>query len=221
MKKKQPPRHAQPRKLHKKTTPIPDSTEEQRVSVPNPPKRKSPDFSTTASEKENELINQESPKIKEQYEALNNKYQFLMAEYANYKKNNIKKLESIRKYEGQHLIHKLLTSVIDDFERAIEQDLTEQNMLDFKKGILMIYNKLKHILKEMGVKEIDCKGAPFDPAIHCALDSVANEDIPPEHIVYVIKKAYFFHDKLIRPAEVIVSQKSKINTLEQNKDVNG
>ena len=216
MKKTQPTKKAKPRKLHKKRLFISNPKEKQKRSTSPPSELKSPSV-FAAAEKENNL----HQKMKEQYEALNKKYQFLIAEYANYKKNNMKKLESIRKYEGQHLIHKLLTSVIDDFDRAIEQDLNEQNMLDFKKGILMIYNQFKHLLKEAGVKELDCKGEPFDPAVHCALDSVANEDVPPEHIVHVIKKAYFFHDKLLRPAEVIVSQKSKINTLESNKDFNG
>ena len=82
----------------------------------------------------------------------------------------------------------------------------------------MIYENLKNLLKEIGVKEILCKGQPFDPAVHCALDSVPSTEIPPEHILHVIKKAYFFHDKLIRPAEVIVSKKDDFKPLKQNKE---
>ena len=152
-----------------------------------------------------------------QHETLNEKYQFLMAEYANYKKNNMKVIENFRRYEGQNLIQTLLVKIMDNFDRAMEQELTEKNIADFKKGIFMIYENFKNILKEVGVKEIICEGQPFDPTIHCALDIVPNENMPPEHIVHVIKKAYFFHDRLIRPAEVIVSQKSE--TLEQKKDV--
>ena len=68
----------------------------------------------------------------------------------------------------------------------------------------MIYNNLKHILQSAGVTEEDPKGKPFNPEIHSALDSTPSGDIPPEHILYVVKKAYFLHDRLIRPAEVIV-----------------
>ncbi|MDE0518971.1 MAG: nucleotide exchange factor GrpE [Bdellovibrionales bacterium] len=220
MKKRKNIRRAQPRKLNKKKTFLSTLAEGQSSSV------KSPSFQEPVPDpalppKKEPKLGQEEQKRKVEYEALNTKYHFLMAEYANYKKNNIKKLESLRKYEGQHLIQKILTAVIDDFDRAIEQELTEQNLLDFKKGITMIYNKLKQLLKEVGVKEVDCTGSSFDPAIHCAVDSVTSQEVPPEHIVHVIKKAYFFHDKLIRPAEVIVSRKSPINNLEQNKDVNG
>ena len=151
---------------------------------------------------------------KKEYEKLNKKYQFLMAEYANYKKHSMKQLADLRKYEGQFLIQKLINSVVDDFDRALEQDLTENNIEEFRKGILMIYEKFQNLLKEIGVKELVCEGQAFDPAIHYALDSAPSEDIPPEHIIKVLKKAYSFHDKLIRPAEVIVSQRPPTDTPE-------
>ncbi|MCY4321895.1 MAG: nucleotide exchange factor GrpE [Bdellovibrionaceae bacterium] len=213
-------RRAQPRKLNKKQTPLSTPPEEQSTSTDSLSSEELTQDLVNPLKKEPELIPEEQ-KRKEEYEALNTKYHFLMAEYANYKKNNTKKLESIRKYEGQHIIHRILTSVMDDFDRAIEQELTEQNITEFKEGIRMIYNKLKLLLKEVGVKEIDCTGAFFDPTIHCAVDAVVSKEVPPEHIIHVIKKAYFFHDKLIRPAEVIVSRKSTINHKEQNKNVSG
>ena len=143
---------------------------------------------------------------KTQYEDLNKKYHFLMAEYANYKKNCLKDMENLRKYEGLEIVQQLLSRIIDPFDRALEQKLTTQNRDAFKKGMLMIYENLKNLLMEKGIKEIECKGQPFDPAFHLALDSVHNEEVPPEHILYVIKKGYVFNDKLIRPAEVIVAK---------------
>ena len=169
--------------------------------------------------KQKEATNQNEQNWQAQYETLNSKYQFLLAEYANYKKNNLKQMENLRKYEGQHLIQQLLTKVIDNFELALKQEINQQNIIEFKKGISMIYENLKNLLKEIGVKEIICKGQPFDPAVHCALDSAPSEEIPPEHIVHVIKKAYFFHDKLLRPAEVIVSKKNESKTPLQKKDI--
>ena len=76
----------------------------------------------------------------------------------------------------------------------------------------MIYEKFKNLLKEIGIKELICEGQAFDPAVHYALDSTSSEDVPPEHIIKVLKKAYFFHDKLIRPAEVIVSKRPETKT---------
>ena len=158
----------------------------------------------------------------EKYRALDNKYQFLMAEYSNYKKNNLKTMENLRKYEGQRLIQQIITKVVDDFDRALEQNVTEQNLDEFKKGILMIYENLKSILKERGITEINSTGVPFDPAIHSAMDSLPTEEMPPEHIVHIIKKAYCLHDKLIRPAEVIVSRaKTPLSSKKEDKEPGG
>ena len=173
-------------------------------SSPPPHKTKTP---RGAKPKSNSAKKKPSKNWEVQYEELNRKYQFLMAEYANYKKNTLKQTEKIRKYEGQHIIQQLIEKIIDDFDRALKQDLKDPNPEDFKKGFEMIYNNLKNVLRSAGVTEEDSTGKPFDPEVHSALDSAPSEDIPPEHILHVVKKAYFLHDRLIRPAEVIVSRK--------------
>ena len=180
-----------PKKMKKNISPSPPPSEVKKDTLPS-----------TEPEKSTEIW-------KEEHEKLNKKYQFLMAEYANYKKHSIKQLADLRKYEGQSLIQKLIDSVVDDFDRAVEQTLIETNIEEFRKGILMIYEKFQNLLKEIGVKELTCEGQAFDPSLHYALDSTPSEDVPPEHIIKVLKKAYLFHDKLIRPAEVIVSKRSE------------
>ena len=144
---------------------------------------------------------------KKQYEDLNKKYQFLMAEYANYKKQSFKQLENFRKYEGQELIRQFIDKVMDNFDLAMQENLTEQNIEDFKKGLKMIHDNLKNFLKSFRVTSTTKIGEPFNPAFHNALDSTPTKDMPPDHILHIVKKAYFLQDKLIRPAEVVVSQK--------------
>ena len=153
---------------------------------------------------------------KKQYEDLNRKYQFLMAEYANYKKQSWTHIERLRKYEGQDLIRSLLDQVVDNFDLALQQKLTNKNSEEFKKGVQMIYKQLKSFLKSAGIKEVAQIGEPFNPAFHNALDSLPTKDMPPDHILHIIKKAYMFHDKLIRPAEVIVSRQSQSATEKQS-----
>ena len=168
----------------------------------------------TSSKKEGMNTPEDTKNWQKQFEALNKKYQFLMAEYANYKKNNMKYVENLKKYEGQQLIKKLINEVIDDFDRAMEQAVRAQNIDELKKGISMIYERFMSILKSIGVKKISSKGQPFDPSVHCAIDSTPSKEVPPNHIVYIIKEAYFFQDKLIRPAEVIVSRTPDVETSE-------
>lgn len=194
--------------MQKKPRPKPRPKEIKKTSLSSPPSWS--ETKASSPEKQNES----TENWKEEYEKLNKKYHFLMAEYANYKKHNMKQMADLRKYEGQSFIQKLINSVIDDFDRAVEQNLTESNIEEFRKGILMIYEKFQNLLQEIGVKELACEGQVFDPNVHYALDSAPSEDVPPEHIIKVLKKAYSFHDKLIRPAEVIISQKPQTDTPE-------
>ena len=59
----------------------------------------------------------------------------------------------------------------------------------------------------MGVSTSDPTGLPFDPQEHDALSSEPTSDMEEGRIFRVFKKAYRLHDKLIRPAQVIVATK--------------
>ncbi len=141
------------------------------------------------------------------YQELEKQHRFLQAEYANYKKQTQKKIEDLKKYDGQFVIQEFLNRVQDDFDRALNVDLNQKSLEDFKKGVQMIYNNFQKILKEAGVQPLDVEGKAFDPAAHIAIGTVPHDQIPVDHIARVIKKAYVLHGKLIRPAEVLVSQK--------------
>ena len=175
-----------------------------------------------------------SPKTnwKTEYDSLNTKYQFLLADFANYKKQQLKDLSIRKKYEGQVIIEKLIFTVIDDFERALEHVKNMNNPTEEINGLMsgfyMIYDNFKKMLQDLNVKQQDDTGKTFDPNIHHALDYIEDSSVPPEHILQTIKKAYFFHDKLLRPSEVIVSKKPKKpeealeeNLQEQEKDLSG
>ena len=141
------------------------------------------------------------------YHQLKDKHQYVLAEYANYIKQNTKQINELKKYDGQIFIKKLLASVMDDFDKAMECDITEKNLQTFKEGIQMIYKHLKQTLNAAGVRELECQNKPFDPALHTAIGATPSDTVPPDHIINVLKKAYYLHDKLIRPAMVIVAEK--------------
>ncbi len=147
--------------------------------------------------------------LKNQHDSLRKKYEYLSAEYANYQKQTNKQIDHLKKYDGQFFIENLLNSVIDDFDTAMEWNLTDKSLQDFKIGIQMIYDRFKKVLKNAGVIELESSGKPFDPAVHSAIGSASSDKVPPEHVLSVLKKAYMFHDKLIRPALVIVAEDPK------------
>ena len=165
-----------------------------------------------ADSKKTQSPEQKTDKFEPLYTEMKKRYEFLLAEYSNYKKQTIKQQALLQKYEGKHFITNLLNQVMDDFDRAMNTESTTQTNENFKQGITLIYEKLNRLLKEFNIQEIPCKGKPFDPAIHSAISSVATNEVEPEYVVNVLKKAYLFHDKLLRPAEVIVSRKDIENS---------
>jgi molecular chaperone GrpE len=102
-------------------------------------------------------------------------------------------------------------NVIDNFDRALSVKVTPESMNNFIKGIEMTANELKQALSRLGIQEVNCQGVPFDPFVHEALSSEETSDVPEGHVFRVFKKAYKLHDKVIRPAQVVVAKKPTTN----------
>lgn len=128
-------------------------------------------------------------------------YLYLLAEFDNYRKNAIKERSDLMKYGSEKLVREFL-NVMDNFERALESG---GNGDQLREGVQMIGNELRQLLQRFGVEEVKSEGAMFDPSNHEALSSEPRDDMEPGHVARVFKKAYKMHDKLLRPAQVVVS----------------
>ena len=84
-------------------------------------------------------------------------------------------------------------------------EVTAENYVDFVKGIEMTAQSLRTTLEKHGIKEVECKGQPFDPNTQEALSSEPNDDLPEGHVTQVFKAPYKYHDKLLRAGQVVVS----------------
>jgi molecular chaperone GrpE len=142
--------------------------------------------------------------LKAELDKAKSDYLYLLAEFDNYRKNAIKERSEMVKFGSERFIREFL-NVFDNFERALENDVTAENLKSFRDGVQMISGELKALLQRFGVEEVKSEGQAFDPAKHEALSSEPREDMPAGHVARVFKKAYKMHDKLIRPAQVTVS----------------
>ena len=138
-------------------------------------------------------------------EKFKNEYLYLRADFENYKKNSIKERSEYLRYGSERLIVELL-GVFDNFERALETPVTPDNFKEFAKGIEMTATELRAVLKRFGVTDLAAHGLAFDPTLHEALGSEESSTVPAGHVVRVFKKPYKLHDKLIRPAQVVVAK---------------
>lgn len=144
-------------------------------------------------------------KLQEQAEKSKNDYLYLRAEFENYKKHAIKERSDMAKYGGERLVRDLL-AVLDNFERALSTQVTPENFATFQKGVELTATELRSALAKNGVTEVKAEG-PFDPNVHEALTSEVSDNVPAGNILRVFQKAYKLHDKLIRPAQVVVAAK--------------
>jgi molecular chaperone GrpE len=148
----------------------------------------------------------EIKKLQEQSDKYKNDYLYLRAEFENYKRHAIKERADSLKYGPERLVRDLL-EVMDNFERALSTQVSPENFANFKQGVEMTAAELKNLLQRHSVTEVPTEGLAFDPAIHEALSSEPTDKVAPGHISKVFKKAYKLHDKIIRPAQVVVAKK--------------
>ncbi|KRN00108.1 GrpE protein [Loigolactobacillus rennini DSM 20253] len=145
-------------------------------------------------------------KLKAQAEATEDKYLRAEAEIQNMNARFKKEREQLLKYEGQDLAKSILP-VMDNLERALAVEASDQNGKQLKKGVEMVYDHLERALKDHQIIEITAMNQTFDPTIHQAVQTVAVEgDQKPETVVKVLQKGYKLKDRVLRPAMVVVAQ---------------
>lgn len=132
-----------------------------------------------------------------------NKFLKAHAEMQNIQRRSNEERQTLTKYRSQDLAKKILPS-LDNLERALAvEGLTE----DVRKGLEMVQESLKNALKEEGVEEVEAEKAHFDPNFHMAVQTVeVDEEHPADTVVTVLQKGYKLHDRILRPAMVVVAQ---------------
>ncbi len=130
----------------------------------------------------------------------------MAAELDNSKKRAARDLDDIKKYATENLIRQLLT-VVDNLERAIASAAPDnENGQSLVDGVALTLAEIMKILEKHYVSPIQALGEPFDPAFHQAMCQEESTDQPPNTVVQEFQKGYLIHDRLLRPAMVVVSK---------------
>jgi len=151
-------------------------------------------------------VKSELEKLKEEKEDYYDRLLRASAEFDNYKKRANREMTELRKYANESLTRELL-SVVDNLERAImmciESQASEEGILE---GVEMTLKEILKILERFQVKPLESMGEIFDPRFHQAVGQEESEDSPANTIIKELQKGYMIHDRLLRPAMVIVSK---------------
>lgn len=147
----------------------------------------------------------EIKKLKADLDKARNDFLYLGAEFDNYKKHAIKERSDLVRFGAERFVRDLL-DVIDNFERALQMEMTPENQAKLREGVELIYRELQGLLTRHGVQEMNPVGQPFDPSTQEAITSEPTDTHPPGSVSRVFRKAYRLHDRLLRPAQVVVAQ---------------
>ena len=161
---------------------------------------------TVNSENSEEAESVREDSIEEQLAQEKDKFLRLFAEFENYKKRTTKERIDLFKTAGREVITALLP-VIDDFDRALPE-IKKSADTETLKGIELIHNKLKEVLKSKGLTEIEVGvGDDFDSEVHEAITQIpAPDDSLKGKVIDTVEKGYTLGDQIIRHPKVVVGQ---------------
>ena len=123
------------------------------------------------------------------------------ADFDNYRKRT---METSRRSREDGIIDTVLEMlpILDNLDRAVASITDESS----RQGVVMIVKQFNQVLTSIGVQAIDALNQPFDPNYHNAVMSAEVEGVEAGIVVDVFQTGYTYHDKVIRPTMVKVSQ---------------
>jgi molecular chaperone GrpE len=114
-------------------------------------------------------------------------------------------MEEFRKYANQSLLKEML-SVVDNLELAISSsndgENADKNLIE---GLNLTLNEILRVFEKFNVTPIEAQGKTFDPAYHEAVMREETDDYPENTVISEFQKGYLIHDRLLRPAMVVVA----------------
>jgi molecular chaperone GrpE len=127
------------------------------------------------------------------------------ADFENYRKRSAREKEDAIKYANTGFLERLIP-ILDNFELGLAAARSSQGTAPILSGMEMVFKQLQDFLVDCGVQTIDAAEGGFDPKLHEALAQEHSDTIEEGHIVRQMRKGYKLKDRLLRPANVIVSK---------------
>ena len=128
-----------------------------------------------------------------------------MADLDNARKRSQRDKEDVVRY-GLERVLKDLLPVIDNLDRAIDLGDRTGKWDGLAEGVRMTRKLLEDTLAKQGLKAFSARGLPFDPHLHEAMGHEEREDVPPSTVSTELLRGYTLHDRLVRPALVMVAR---------------
>ena len=125
------------------------------------------------------------------------------ADFDNYQKRVQRERTEERRYAFLPLLRDLL-GVRDNLQRALDTAEKSGNQSGLLEGVRLVAQQFKTVFEQYGCREIAAQGAEFDPHLHEALTTQPSDE-PAGRVLAVFRPGYQLHDRVLRPAQVVVS----------------
>jgi molecular chaperone GrpE len=100
-----------------------------------------------------------------------------------------------------------MLEVVDDCDRAEKQLNQSEDLDQIRKGVGLVFSKLRNTLQAKGLKEMKCIGEDFNPDFHEAITEIPVQDESMKgKVVDEVEKGYTLNDKIIRFSKVVVGK---------------
>jgi molecular chaperone GrpE len=129
------------------------------------------------------------------------------ADLDNYRKRVSRERDESIKYANAAFLERLIP-VLDNFELGLQAARNAPEAAPIVDGLSMVFKQLQDFLANSGVETIDATGQTFDPNLHEALAQEESHDIPEGKVIRQVRRGYRLRDRLLRPANVVVSKGS-------------
>ncbi len=157
---------------------------------------------------ENELQQMENALTKAEEEMVTHRDAMLrmQAEMENLRKRLVRDLERSRKFALEQIMKDIL-QVRDSLELGLETGCESATAEQLREGQELTFKMLDKVLQDHDMELIDPVGETFNPEFHQAMTVLPSEEFEENSVLEVLQKGFKLHNRLIRPAMVVVSRK--------------
>lgn len=142
-------------------------------------------------------------KAQAELETLKDRHLRLQADFDNFRKRTQRERIELQVRATEELVVELLP-VLDHFEIGLRTASTQEAAAAVRHGFQMVFDQLLASLRKFGVTPFDASGA-FDPHLHEAVTHAPSAEHPADTIVTQTRRGYRLGERLLRPAQVVVS----------------
>ncbi len=145
-----------------------------------------------------EMLKAAELKAQEHYDA----WMYAKAEAENIRRRAQEDIAKAQKFAVERFSSEIL-AVMDSLQAGLAVET--ENIESFKNGMELTLKQLTSVFEKFNIKEVNPVGEKLDPHKHQAIGMVESEQ-EPNTVVSVMQKGYTLHDRVLRPALVMVAK---------------